>query len=235
MVGKSPGEERRRERERVMVQEGLDLLKRKKEDEWFKKLKEQREEDYSFCSPYQTDRQLKEMLNKYSPWGKPGCGAPNPDCIRKKKLQMEGLYPEKEKNMSAVHLGRQGGGAPRRTDSGQLKAQLREDPMLRFQNNEQVRRCVNNVLRYRTGPSEQKNYKQQLVQAELCPRPSHRSGRTMSKTDSQFSQNCVQQRLTVQAELFRRRAKHRCISEAGDAASLKFIQMGKVVRDLSLE
>jgi hypothetical protein len=37
------------------------------------------------------------MLTQYSPWGRPGCGAPNADGIRKRKLHLQGLFAEEEK------------------------------------------------------------------------------------------------------------------------------------------
>ena len=36
--------------------------------------------------------QYREMVANWSPWGKPGNGAPNDD-IRIRNLQMDGLYP----------------------------------------------------------------------------------------------------------------------------------------------
>lgn len=36
--------------------------------------------------------QYREMIANWSPWGKPGNGAPNDD-IRIRNLQMDGLYP----------------------------------------------------------------------------------------------------------------------------------------------
>ncbi|XP_068084516.1 uncharacterized protein [Anabrus simplex] len=79
-VLKDPEVVRRRERERVMVEEGIQLWRRQKEEQWQQRRREQSE--------------LKEMLAKYYPWGRPGCGAPNPDGVRKRKLELEGLYPE---------------------------------------------------------------------------------------------------------------------------------------------
>nr|CAD7406727.1 unnamed protein product [Timema cristinae] len=148
MAERNSGDNRRRDRERVMVQEGIELWNRKKDDQWHQKIRDQRE--------------LRDMLSKYSPWGRPGCGAPNPDSIRKRKLQLEGLYPDQDKNCSAVSLGRPGGGAPQRTPSGHVNTLYREDPLLRFQPNEPARKCVDNVLRYRRDVQEKQVYKQQL-------------------------------------------------------------------------
>jgi hypothetical protein len=40
---RNSGDARRRERERIMVQEGTELWKQKKEDQWAQKIREQRE------------------------------------------------------------------------------------------------------------------------------------------------------------------------------------------------
>jgi hypothetical protein len=37
------------------------------------------------------------MLGQYCPWGRPGCGAPNADGIRKRKLHLQGLFAEEDK------------------------------------------------------------------------------------------------------------------------------------------
>ncbi|PSN55151.1 hypothetical protein C0J52_00643 [Blattella germanica] len=125
---RNSGDARRRDREKVMVQEGIDLWKQKKQDQWAQKIQEQRE--------------LRDMLNKYSPWGRPGCGAPNPDGIRKRKLHLQGLFAEEDKK--------------------QQHTAYKVDPILRFQFNEPVRKCVDNVLRYKKDVHQQKAYKQEL-------------------------------------------------------------------------
>jgi hypothetical protein len=40
---RNSGDTRRRERERIMVQEGIELWKQKKQDQWAQKISEQRE------------------------------------------------------------------------------------------------------------------------------------------------------------------------------------------------
>ncbi|XP_069681671.1 uncharacterized protein [Periplaneta americana] len=139
---RNSGDARRRDRERVMVQEGIELWKQKKSEQWTHKLQEQRE--------------LREMLAKYSPWGRPGCGAPNPDAIRKRKLHLQGLFAEEDKKNLGVALGDTG---RRPAPSGTTH---RVDPMLRFQFNEPARRCVDNVLRYRRDAQAQQAYRQEL-------------------------------------------------------------------------
>jgi hypothetical protein len=37
------------------------------------------------------------MMAQYCPWGRPGCGAPNADGIRKRKLHLQGLFAEEDK------------------------------------------------------------------------------------------------------------------------------------------
>jgi hypothetical protein len=62
-------------------------------------------------------------------------------------------------------LGRSWGGTPQRGNSGQQKQQnsaYKADPILRFQFNEPVRRCVDNVLRYRRNNQEKQAYRQEL-------------------------------------------------------------------------
>lgn len=59
-------------------------------------------------------------------------------------------------------LGRPGGGAPMVTQSGVKLVRTREDPMLRFQWSKDLRRTVDNTLRYRTSRQEQEEYRKQL-------------------------------------------------------------------------
>lgn len=55
-----------------------------------------------------------------------------------------------------------GSGAPIRNESGRLLLPLREDPSITF--GESTRNYVEKDLRYRTTPSEQNAYKQELDQ-----------------------------------------------------------------------
>jgi hypothetical protein len=69
-----------------------------------------------------------------------------------------------QKNLGVV-LGRSWGGTPQRGNSGQQKPQsnaYKEDPILRFQFNEPVRRCVDNVLRYRRNNQDKQAYRKEL-------------------------------------------------------------------------
>ncbi|KAJ9585827.1 hypothetical protein L9F63_020529, partial [Diploptera punctata] len=150
---RNSGETRRRDREKIMVQEGIELWKQKKQNQWTQKIQDQRE--------------LRDMLSKYSPWGRPGCGAPNSDGVRKRNMHLQGLFAEEEKKNLGVVLGRSWGGTPQRGNSGvQQKQQhtaYKVDPILRFQFNEPVRKCVDNVLRYKKDVQQQQKYKQELV------------------------------------------------------------------------
>nr|XP_050869113.1 uncharacterized protein LOC127072617 isoform X2 [Vespula vulgaris] len=70
-----------KERERQLVQEGTAMWKHRKEEFLRQKHREQRE--------------LREILENYSPWGKPGGGAPCPATLRKKNVLLEPLEPVK--------------------------------------------------------------------------------------------------------------------------------------------
>jgi len=59
-------------------------------------------------------------------------------------------------------MGRPGGGAPVRSKSGKLKNARVEDPQLRFQWNNAVRKMVDIDLRYRAPLAEQRAYKEDL-------------------------------------------------------------------------
>ncbi|XP_032691279.1 uncharacterized protein LOC116853976 isoform X2 [Odontomachus brunneus] len=72
-------EDARRKRERRVVQEGTALWRRRKEELQRQKHREQRE--------------LQEILASYSPWGKPGGGAPCAATLRKKNVPLEPLEP----------------------------------------------------------------------------------------------------------------------------------------------
>ncbi|RLU26198.1 hypothetical protein DMN91_002364 [Ooceraea biroi] len=72
-------EDARRKRERRVVQEGTALWRRRKEELQRQKHREQRE--------------LQEILASYSPWGKPGGGAPCAATLRKKNVPLEPLQP----------------------------------------------------------------------------------------------------------------------------------------------
>ncbi|XP_003691543.2 uncharacterized protein LOC100869738 isoform X2 [Apis florea] len=70
-------EDARKERERRTIQEGTATWKRRKEELQRQKHREQRE--------------LQQLLKSYSPWGKPGGGAPCAATLRKKNVPLEPL------------------------------------------------------------------------------------------------------------------------------------------------
>ncbi|EGI59089.1 hypothetical protein G5I_12802 [Acromyrmex echinatior] len=72
-------EDARRKREHRVVQEGTALWRRRKEELQRQKHREQRE--------------LQEILANYSPWGKPGGGAPCAATLRKRNVPLEPLEP----------------------------------------------------------------------------------------------------------------------------------------------
>ncbi|XP_055617031.1 uncharacterized protein LOC129762616 isoform X3 [Toxorhynchites rutilus septentrionalis] len=121
----------------------------------------------------------REVMERYSPWGRKGGGAPN-DTIRIRNIQLQGLYPE-SKNPSSTqisHAARRqdfrnpvpmnrtkgvsagGGGAPLRNASGQIVTGLTDDPIISF--NDANRYHVDNELRYRTTPAQKQTYKAEL-------------------------------------------------------------------------
>ncbi|XP_055617039.1 uncharacterized protein LOC129762616 isoform X9 [Toxorhynchites rutilus septentrionalis] len=123
--------------------------------------------------------QYREVMERYSPWGRKGGGAPN-DTIRIRNIQLQGLYPE-SKNPSSTqisHAARRqdfrnpvpmnrtkgvsagGGGAPLRNASGQIVTGLTDDPIISF--NDANRYHVDNELRYRTTPAQKQTYKAEL-------------------------------------------------------------------------
>ncbi|XP_076644634.1 uncharacterized protein LOC143354439 isoform X1 [Halictus rubicundus] len=81
-------EDARKERERRTVQDGTALWKRRKEELERQKHREQRE--------------LQQILENYSPWGKPGGGAPCAATLRKKNVPLEPLEPAKCQNFGQL-------------------------------------------------------------------------------------------------------------------------------------
>ncbi|XP_063988860.1 uncharacterized protein LOC135168514 isoform X1 [Diachasmimorpha longicaudata] len=67
----------RKEQERRVVQEGTTMWKKRKAELQHQKHREQRE--------------LRQMQSSYSPWGKPGGGAPCERALRKKNVHLEPL------------------------------------------------------------------------------------------------------------------------------------------------
>ncbi|CAH1118988.1 unnamed protein product [Phaedon cochleariae] len=140
--------ERRAFEERV-VKEGMELWRKQKDYQKMKRSKEQNE--------------MKDMLELHWPWGE-GLDA-KPRGLR--NLRLEEIFPNNDyKNakrfVGNFDLGRGGGGAPV-FSSGKTITRTREDPILRFQfGSKDLRRCVDNTLRYKTNKEEQQRYKKEL-------------------------------------------------------------------------
>lgn len=135
--------------EEKIVREGMQLLKKQKEEERRRKIKEQQE--------------MKEMLERYWPWGR--ASDVKPRGLR--NLRLEELFPNKDyqnakRYVGSLDLGRPGCGAPIVQD-GQKITRTKEDPMLRFQfGSKDLRRAVDNTLRYKTNRQQQMEYKKEL-------------------------------------------------------------------------
>lgn len=110
--------------------------------------------------------QYREMIERHNPWGRKGGGAPN-DTIRMTNILEKGLFPETFNDIrnyaAPVPMPKcrgGGGGAPLRTESGQIITTFRDDPQLSFNN--PTKNVVDIELRYKTTPKMQKNYKMEL-------------------------------------------------------------------------
>ncbi|XP_062551745.1 uncharacterized protein LOC134216986 isoform X4 [Armigeres subalbatus] len=111
----------------------------------------------------------REVMDRYSPWGRKGGGAPN-DTIRIRNIQLQGIYPESKNDFRQPTMSRAtaatkgvsagGGGAPLRNASGQIVTGLTDDPIISF--NDANRYHVDNELRYKTSPAQKQSYKAEL-------------------------------------------------------------------------
>ncbi|VEN56873.1 unnamed protein product, partial [Callosobruchus maculatus] len=150
IINPNVDKERKALEERV-TREGLELYKKQKEYERSRKMQEQKE--------------MKDMLEKYWPWGR--AAEAKPRGLR--NLRLEELFPNKDylnaqRFVGTVDLGRGGGGAPV-IAGGTKVTKTKVDPLLRFQfGSKDLRRCVDNTLRYRTGREQQMQYKKELDQ-----------------------------------------------------------------------
>ncbi|XP_014606932.1 PREDICTED: uncharacterized protein LOC106788301 isoform X1 [Polistes canadensis] len=81
-----------KDRERQLVQEGTTMWNHQKEEFLRQKHREQRE--------------LREILANYSPWGKPGGGAPCPATLRKKNVRLEPLESVRSRTSSGQEFPR---------------------------------------------------------------------------------------------------------------------------------
>lgn len=109
------------------------------------------------------------LMEKYSPWGRKGGGAPN-ETIRITNLLEKGIFPEPFndiRNYVATPKFRScgGGGAPRRSATGKIITVFRDDPQLSF--NTPTRNVVDIELRYKTSDTMKSNYKLELGENNL--------------------------------------------------------------------
>ncbi|VVC97588.1 unnamed protein product [Leptidea sinapis] len=94
-------------------------------------------------------KQAREELASYEPWGRAGGGAPNMRGVRFSNIRALGIFPEDElKSWSS----------PQRRRRTPLR--LREDPQLYFA--DILRQSVDNDIRYKQTPKQQQAYKQIL-------------------------------------------------------------------------
>ncbi|CAB3257741.1 unnamed protein product [Arctia plantaginis] len=102
---------------------------------------------------------VREELAKYQPWGRAGGGAPNPRGIRFTKIRDKGIFPEDELRGVSIHEAcKRWSSTPRR--HRQTPVKLREDPQICYA--DPLKQSVDNDIRYRQTPDEQKHYKQIL-------------------------------------------------------------------------
>lgn len=151
------------------MREGIELFKKQKRDALLKKYEEQRE--------------VRKMLENYWPWS-----VSNERPRGFNNMDGQGIYPHEDfqkvrtvffnclmcnckdvyvfskakRWVGPLGLGRPGGGAPMVTHTGTKLIRTREDPQLRFQWSNDLRRTVDNTLRYKTNRKEQEEYRKQL-------------------------------------------------------------------------
>ncbi|CAG9133082.1 unnamed protein product [Plutella xylostella] len=141
--GQTSGSARRRARQRRQAeltrQEGERLARERRDQRQREKLELQ--------------RQAREELASFAPWGRAGGGAPNPRGVRFTDIRAKGIIPEDELRGVALHESR----PPRRR---RTPLRLREDPNICY--SEALRRTVDNDLRYRQTPDQQRDYREIL-------------------------------------------------------------------------
>lgn len=76
--------------------------------------------------------------------------------------KMKFIYVKAKRFVGLLNLGRPGGGAPMISPTGQRLIRTKEDPLLRFQWTNELRKCVDNTLRYKTTKDEQDDYRGHL-------------------------------------------------------------------------
>ncbi|XP_071746149.1 uncharacterized protein [Lepeophtheirus salmonis] len=187
MMEKNSAEDRRRQRERVIMEEGKALWQAKKHDDFELELREQEE--------------IRE-LSRNKIFGKPGHGAPTMNnrkklftehqlhelCsrplqphevetnldgnapttftkyqgehsprVRSNELQQSGNGSQSDEH-DALTFGRAGNGAPVRTKSGRIRTAIVGNPEIRFQENESVQKTIYNSIRYSSNREDKEHY-----------------------------------------------------------------------------
>ncbi|XP_048479072.1 uncharacterized protein LOC119690439 [Plutella xylostella] len=141
--GQTSGSARRRARQRRQAeltrQEGERLARERRDQRLREKLELQ--------------RQAREELASFAPWGRAGGGAPNPRGVRFTDIRAKGIIPEDELRGVALHESR----PPRRR---RTPLRLREDPNICY--SEALRQTVDNDIRYRQTPDQQRDYREIL-------------------------------------------------------------------------
>lgn len=176
MMERNSQEDRRRVRERQLMEEGKALWQQKHQEEMDLASRDMEE--------------IKE-LSRGKMFGRPGHGAPTGD-IRKKKFtehQLDNGTLRRSQSMFSIEdagfgnaplghgtqytsdmdldgdvmtFGRDGAGAPMRTNSGRLRSTLRGNPEIRFQANEGVQKSIYNQIRYAAPHDEKSSYHSDL-------------------------------------------------------------------------
>ncbi|XP_031633243.1 uncharacterized protein LOC116347013 [Contarinia nasturtii] len=142
---------KRRAEEKRIANESIQVVQQRKEFKEAQKIRD--------CN------ELRELIERNYPWGRPGGGAPN-EKIRRNKIQSCGLFPESIENcrkfvfQAPFRARRGGGGAPLRNSNGQIITKFREDPTIQF--SDSARKHVENHLRYKTSNESKKQYKMDL-------------------------------------------------------------------------
>ncbi|KAF5307383.1 hypothetical protein FQR65_LT07100 [Abscondita terminalis] len=117
--------------------------------------------DEELTAPWKRLEHLEKNYDRNWPWGR----KPKPRALT--NLRLEEIFPcneymEAKRCVNSIGWGRPGGGAPTVTHTGQKWVRTKEDPVIRFQWNNDLRRCVDNSLRYKTDKMQQEKYKKEL-------------------------------------------------------------------------
>ncbi|CAH2071174.1 unnamed protein product, partial [Iphiclides podalirius] len=143
------GSVRRRARERRRAErtrlEGERLARERREQRRIEKIEQQ--------------KKAREELASYEPWGRAGGGAPNPHGFRFSDLRAKGIYPEDELKGTSVFEEWRRWSSPKRRQP-RTPIRLHEDPQLFFA--EQLKRAVDNDIRYKQTSDQQRIYKEIL-------------------------------------------------------------------------